>query len=116
MPPPPAFTVSSSSPALDGNPEPAPVPFRRGDANSDGAVDVSDPVAILGFLYLGSPEDLPCKRGADSNDSGNLDMADAVHLLNFLFIGGPPPAEPFPGCARDLGSSALSCDSYTACR
>ena len=29
------------------------VTFRRGDANSDGKVDISNAVAVLGLLFLG---------------------------------------------------------------
>jgi len=29
--------------------------FRRGDANASGKVDISDPIATLGFLFLGDP-------------------------------------------------------------
>ena len=31
----------------------------NGDVNADGAVDVSDPIATLGHLFLGKPRNLP---------------------------------------------------------
>src|SRR4029453_7878337 len=63
----------------------------QGNLNQDGLVDLSDAVAILGRLFLGAAEPLPC---GDSNESpGNsalldvngdtgVDIGDPVHLLN----------------------------------
>jgi hypothetical protein len=74
-----------------------------GDCNQDGALDIGDPVCLLGFCFLGVPAALPCGDGAlahtsnitlmDCNGDGSLDcLADAICLLQFLFLGGPPPA------------------------
>lgn len=67
--------------------------FVRGDSNADGAVDVSDPLDILGYVFLGraSPK---CREAADSNDDGEIDISDAVYILAYLFTGGPPPPPP----------------------
>ena len=43
--------------------------FVRGDANVDGAVDVSDGIATLDGLFQ-SGDELPCGDAADANDSG----------------------------------------------
>jgi hypothetical protein len=74
----------------------------RGDCNQDGALDISDPVCLLGFLFLASPASLPCGDGAstnpanrellDWNDDAVLDLSDAVGTLTWLFLGGPPHA------------------------
>ena len=80
-----------------------------GDANSDRVIDISDAVALLGFLFLGSPNRLPCGDGKPA-DAGNvslldwqpdgaIDLSDAVATLSFLFIGGPPHALAAPGSA-----------------
>jgi hypothetical protein len=37
--------------------------FIRGDVYPDGSVDVSDAIAVLGFLFLGSPAALACESG-----------------------------------------------------
>ena len=74
-----------------------------GDCNQDGAFDLSDVVHLLGFLFQGNPEDLPCSTVAanlllmDCNQDGSLDLSDAVYKLAFLFQGGPPP-EQGEGC------------------
>jgi hypothetical protein len=75
--------------------------FRPLDANADGRLDASDPIELLGHLFLGFPESLPCGDGTledpanrsllDANGDARLDIADAVHLLNHLFAGGPAP-------------------------
>ena len=45
--------------------------FIRGDANVDSRVDVSDPVAILNFLFLGTSS-LRCLDAADVDGDGRL--------------------------------------------
>ncbi len=74
--------------------------FIRGDANDDTEIDISDPLRILGFLFIGldSP---PCLTAADADDDGALQINDAVILLGFLFQGGPAPAAPFPEAGLD---------------
>ena len=61
--------------------------FILGDANRDEFVDISDPVKILGFLFLDSP-DLTCPPAADANQDGNVDLGDPVTILDFLFREG----------------------------
>ncbi|MEM7261568.1 MAG: YHYH protein [Planctomycetota bacterium] len=87
--------------------------FLRGDANQDGAVDLSDTVSILLHLFSGAP--VPeCHDAADTNDSGGVDLSDAVFVVNFLFLGGPAIAAPFPECGEDTTADGLDCDS-SAC-
>ncbi len=70
--------------------------FRRGDANSDGAVNLADGVAVFNFLFLGGDEPT-CLDAADTNDADDtLNLTDGVYLLNFLFLGGDPPPGPGP--------------------
>jgi hypothetical protein len=92
---------------------PSPAPFRRGDANGDGSVDIGDPIAVLGYLFAGR-NGLECADGADGDDSGAIDLADAVLVLRYLFQDGPAPASPGPAaCGQDAGGS-LGCD-YSNC-
>ena len=90
---------------------------RPGDANGDGVLDISDAVATLGFLFIGTPETLPCGDGTatdpanvklvDWQPDGRIDISDAVATLSFLFLGGEPHAlipEVAPtGCVRIVG-------------
>ncbi|HLU47407.1 MAG TPA: PKD domain-containing protein, partial [Planctomycetota bacterium] len=77
---------------------PPPRFFIRGDVDRNGEVALSDPIRILGHLFLGDPEP-DCYDAADATDDGTLDLSDALFLLNFLFRGGiyPPPPGPDPG-------------------
>ena len=77
--------------------EPPPVgsEFRRGDANSDGRVDISDPSFVLVWLFLGGVAP-SCRDAADGNDNGTVDISDPVFVLNWLFLGGLLPPAPGP--------------------
>ncbi len=75
--------------------------IRNGDVNTDGAIDISDPVAILFWLFLGATAPIPitCDEGTpdlvngDANGDGSVDLSDAIHLLTWLFSGGGAPVE-----------------------
>jgi hypothetical protein len=60
--------------------------FVRGDANMDSGIDVSDPIRILGALFLGE-DNFPCSDAADANDDGGIDISDPVNILDYLFTG-----------------------------
>ncbi len=93
-------------------------PFRRGDANGDGATNLADAVATFNFLFLGGDEP-PCLDAADANDVDNaLNLTDGVFLLNFLFLGGDPIADPGPfdcGPEPDGSPFTFGCDQYLSC-
>jgi hypothetical protein len=72
-------------------------PFIRCDANCSGAVDISDSVHTLSFLFLGGGPPC-CPAAGNCNGDGAVDISDATYGLNFLFLGGPPPLAPFPAC------------------
>ena len=93
-----------------------PSDFRRGEANSDGTLDVSDGVFVLNFLFLGGPRP-ECLDAADVDDSGDLLLTDAVYLFRFLFFGlSPSPSAPGPlECGPDPTADRVSCDQFSAC-
>jgi len=84
--------------------------FRRGDANHNGTVALSDAQLILNWYYSGGPAP-PCMNEADANHSGTVDGTDGVYLLNWLFSGGPAPPSPGPFATNCSRSSApyISC-------
>jgi formylglycine-generating enzyme required for sulfatase activity len=65
-----------------------------GDVNGDAAVNLTDPVYALNFLFLSGPAP---ECSADSTSCANVNgdaafnLSDAVYLLNWLFLGGPEP-------------------------
>ena len=92
--------------------EPAPA-FLRGDCNDDGAVDISDAITTLGFLFLGNPLELACGDAADANDDGNVDISDAIWTLTFEFLGGVEIPAPGPDtCGIDPTADGLPICSY----
>jgi len=72
-------------------------PFLRGDANVDGAVDISDASYTLEYLFLGTST-LGCLAAANANGDGDIDISDPIGILEYLFIGGPAPVAPYPKC------------------
>jgi plastocyanin len=65
-----------------------------GDANSDGAVDISDAVFLISHIFSGgaAPGDCNYPKGkGDANGDGTVDISDAVYLISRIFSGGPPP-------------------------
>jgi hypothetical protein len=89
--------------------------LRRGDANSDGAVNIADAVFTLAALFQGGPQP-GCPDAADADDDGALALTDAVALLNYLFRGGAaPPAPGAEACGADPSADALAeCAGGTA--
>ena len=69
---------------------------QAGDVNQDHAHDISDPMAILRELFLGSP--MGCRAAGDVNSDSDIDLSDAVYMLNYLFIGGPALPEEAVDC------------------
>jgi hypothetical protein len=88
--------------------------FRRGDANADGLVDVSDAVYVFLFLFRGGLTP-PCAKGADVNDTGEIELTDGIALLDFLFRSGPRPVRPFGQCGVDPTADSLTCATSPPC-
>ena len=98
-----------------------PTGFHRGDADVDGSLNISDPLFVLRFLFLGGPAP-PCLEAADANDDADLDATDAIFVLGYLFLGTESPPSPGPpgqpcGIVHDpLGTrNNLGCNAYPAC-
>lgn len=81
--------------------------FIRGDSNGDATVNITDPLATLGFLFHGSSRP-HCLDAADANDDGKVDVSDPIATLGFLFSdpgplpppGGTPGEDPTPDSLR----------------
>ena len=67
--------------------------FVRGDANNDKALDISDPIKTLFYLYAGTT--ITCLDAADSNDDGIINITDPVFSLNHLFKDGVSIPAPY---------------------
>jgi parallel beta-helix repeat protein len=89
--------------------------FVRGNADAAGGIDISDPIFLLTYLFIGgsAPD---CLDAADINDDGSLDLSDAVYSLIFQFLGGFPPRSPYPECGTKDRINGLDCRSYPGCQ
>ncbi len=83
--------------------------FVRGDANGDFQVDISDPIWVLNYLFLGGDHP-PCLTAADANDDGDVDLTDVITSITSLFLSGGPLPPPGPGPGFDP-TVDLPCDS-----
>jgi subtilisin-like proprotein convertase family protein len=81
--------------------------FLRGDANRDGAVNISDAITILSYLFRQG--EISCPKAADVDDGGSVNVKDVVGLLFYTVGLGPPPPEPFPDAGEDLTPDPLPC-------
>ncbi|MEM7263774.1 MAG: matrixin family metalloprotease [Planctomycetota bacterium] len=99
---------------IDTTPIVPEVSFLRGDPNADGAVDLSDAIRVLLYLFAGEG-DIGCLASGDANDSGDVDITDAVFLLSFLFRGEGEPEAPYPECGVDPTEDELACAAQPGC-
>jgi regulation of enolase protein 1 (concanavalin A-like superfamily) len=101
-----AFQIDFGGIAFSGGPA-APA-FLRADADGNGAVEITDAVVLLDYLFLGGTAPA-CSKAADADDSGELDITDAIYALAYLYLGGPAPPAPFPVPGTDPTPDALPC-------
>jgi len=88
--------------------------FRRGDLDQNGKVDLSDPIGLLFYLFLGDPRP-PCQDSADCDDNGALEITDGICVLSYLFTAGPAPSPPGPKtCGPDPTGDGLEACAYGA--
>ena len=64
--------------------------YLYGDANGDKAVNISDAVYLIAYIFSGGPAPLPLLAG-DANCNSAINISDAVYLIAFIFSGGPAP-------------------------
>jgi hypothetical protein len=113
------FFLRAGSPCLgtgkDGSdmgalsvPAPPVTVFIRGDSDESGAVDISDPIHSLEYLFLNGPAPA-CRDRIDANDDGGLNISDPVFTLVHLFGGGGPPPPPFPDPGPDPTPDEVLC-------
>ncbi len=122
--------TSAGAPATDlqGHPRPCgdavdigayefcvePPSFKRGDANTDGRLDVADAIWILSELFRGGRQ-TSCREAADADDDGTYGISDAVAVLKYFFADAGPLPDPFGVCGADSTVDELGCLSYPAC-
>ena len=89
------------------------IAFIRGDPDGNGAVQLTDGIFILNFLFLGG--DSPgCFEAADADDNGAVQMTDGIYILNFLFLGGAAMPAPHPDCGTSGEDAEPGCEASSA--
>jgi hypothetical protein len=91
--------------------------FVRADVNSDGAVNISDPISALNSLFLAG--DAPaCPDAADANDNGSVEISDPIHILTFLYAPSRilPGSPPLGICVKDLTDDNMGVCYQGPCR
>jgi len=83
------------------------VRYIPGDANGDLTFDISDPIKILSYLFLG--DKIRCPLAGDVNSDGTVDISDGISMLSALFSGGPGPPPPFPACGPVPPGQSIPC-------
>ncbi|MEM7232493.1 MAG: hypothetical protein AAF517_09980, partial [Planctomycetota bacterium] len=92
---------------------PGEVLFQRGDANGDGAIDISDPLFVLSVLFLGGEAN--CSDALDVDDSGSANISDAIGLLLWLFNRSDLNVDLNLDCHTDSTVDALEACRRASC-
>ncbi len=89
--------------------------FVRGDVLGDGAINLSDAIQLLDYLFRGGATP-PCLDAADANDDGAVNLSDPVGILAHLFQGAGDLPGPSGECGEDpTPGDRLECASFPAC-
>lgn len=64
-------------------------PPQVGDVNGNGAVDISDVTALIGYLLSGDGSNI-IPGNADINNNGSVDISDVTALISYLLNGSWP--------------------------
>ncbi len=90
--------------------------YRHGDCNHDGALDISDPVTILLFLFDASllQRSPTCELACDANSDDAIEISDAIFQLQSLFT----TTNPLDGqgeCKKPPQNGSVTCEIYELC-
>lgn len=66
-----------------------------GDVDQSNAVNISDAVYLINFIFSGGPPPNPFAAG-DVNCDSQVTISDAVYIINFIFSGGSVPCAACP--------------------
>ena len=74
-------------------------PFRRGDVDASGHLNLVDAILLIDRLFDGTQ--LPCEVAADANADERFDLSDPLALVGHIFLSAPPLPAPGPDCGTD---------------
>ncbi len=92
--------------------------FIRGNVNNDNAVNITDAIYILEYLFKDPTKTISCSDSADTNDDGLVNITDAIVLLRYLFADSPNEMkDPYLACGTDpTPNDNLVCASFPQCQ
>ena len=64
-----------------------------GDLDGTGAIDISDLVCLVDYMFTGGPPPAYSLLSADLDCSLGVDISDLVYLVDYMFTGGPEPCD-----------------------
>jgi hypothetical protein len=67
-----------------------------GDVNWNFSISSADVIWMVGYVFKGGDEPLPCTPSGDVNCDLSITSADIVYLVNYAFKSGPPPCDVCP--------------------
>jgi hypothetical protein len=65
-------------------------PFKHGDVNGDGLINLGDVVYLISYQYKNGPAPVPLLAG-DVNCDGMVGLGDVVYLISYQYRNGPRP-------------------------
>jgi len=68
------------------------IDFACGDTDGSGAVNISDAVLLINYIFLGGAAPVQFNI-ADTNCDGTVNLSDAVFIINYVFIEGFDPCD-----------------------
>jgi hypothetical protein len=75
--------------------DPIPPEYICGDADGNEAVNISDAVFLINYIFASGIAPDPLAAG-DSDCDTNVNISDAVYLIAYIFAGGPEPCAACP--------------------
>lgn len=64
-----------------------------GDVNLSTTITSADIIYLVGYVFKGAAEPLPCAASGDVNCSGTVTSADIIYLVGFVFKSSAPPCD-----------------------
>lgn len=76
-------------------------PFKRGDCNGDGRLNITDGALCAQNIFLNRLKAFDCDDMLDANDDNELDMTDPITILIWIFLNGESLPQPFMSCGEE---------------
>lgn len=67
-------------------------PYVCGDADQNGIINISDAVALIGYIFGAGPAPNPLISG-DCDCNSLVNISDAVYVVSYIFGSGPAPCD-----------------------